>query len=164
VRGERYVSVIEIEMGPGMKTGAALGTPEMKGFIEGLSFQQSYGPTHEKWQPSFILKTRDHAALASYLNKTRMDALMDLFNMNKVAALFFFDEHDCVLHMETSDPLRKADKIERIFERILNDVRKLAPPGTVQAVDAQALPPANDEPSAAFITDPVTPDEPPPAA
>jgi hypothetical protein len=145
VRGERYVSVIEVEMGPGMKTGAAIGTGEMKGFIDGLSFGQTYDPQHEKWQPAFILKTKDHVALKDYLNRERLDALMDLFNMNKAAALFFFDEHDCVLHMETSDPLRQADKQDRIFERILNDVRKLAPPDEARNVP-QAAPRENDAP------------------
>jgi hypothetical protein len=127
VRGERYVSVIEVEMGPGLKTGAALGTEEMQAFINGLSFTETYVPKHEKWKPAFVLKARNSKILESYLNPTRLDALMDLFNMNKVSALFFFDEQDCVLHLETADPLRRADKLERIAGRILTNVQKLAP-------------------------------------
>ncbi len=139
IRGERYVSVIEIELGPGMKTGAAIGTPEMKSFIDSLSFDKSYRPPHEKWKDGYIVKTRDLAVLQDYLTPARLDALTSLFGMNKVSALFFFDEQDCVLHMETIDPLRRADKLDRIMDRILNDARKLALTSQQQA---QTAPPA----------------------
>ena len=125
VRGERYVSVLEFEIGGGMPTGAAIGTPEMNAFIQNLAFTESWQPEYVKWRSDYIVKTRDSAALKSYLTDDRIAALLDVFGMNRVSALFFFDEKDAVLHLETVDPLRDAEKLDRIVARLLNDARRL---------------------------------------
>jgi hypothetical protein len=151
VRGQRYVSIIEFEIGPGMKTGAALGTKEMATFVGTLSFSQTVLVNQEKWKPDYIVKTRDRDILADYLTPQRLAALVDVFGMNRVTALLFFDEKDCVLHLETVDPLRNAEKLNRIVARIAAVMRVLALPEmlpenrkTLEAEPALPVPPAED--------------------
>lgn len=141
VRGERFMSVLEFEMGSGMPTGAAIGTSGMRSFIETLSFQYPYVPTHEKWTGGYICKTRDLQAFAIWFTPVRVNAMLDLFSMRNATVLFFFDELDCVLHVETSDPLRNVDRLERIIHRLLSNIRKLAPEGQME-LRPQAEPPA----------------------
>ena len=38
VRGQRYMSIIEFELGSGMRVNGVLGTPEMKMFIDTLNY------------------------------------------------------------------------------------------------------------------------------
>lgn len=152
IRGERFVTVIEFDMGKGMPTGAALGTKEMRDFIEALSFTEPFRPDYEKWSGDYVAKTRDYEALAAYMTPGRMDALLDVFKMRNSIALFFFDEQDCVLHIETPDPLRDPQRMDRILQRILNTVKILdikndavasqagEPPAKIKTKSAKARP------------------------
>lgn len=133
VRGERYVSVIEVEMGSGMPTGAAIGTPEMRNFINTLTFPDIVEFNHPKWTAAHVAKTRDVQALKAFMTPARLDMLMDIFSMNRVSALLFFDEQGCVFHLETIDPLRNPEKLDRIMKRLLASLKELAPPGSVAA-------------------------------
>ena len=164
VRGERHVSVLEFELGAGMPTGAAIGTPEMRPFINGLSFTEDYLPIHTVWKGEYVARCRDGVMLGSYLTDARIEALARVFGMNKVSALYFFDEQDAILHLETVDPLRDPVKLDRIIERLLGDAKKLL----VDKIDAPMPVPVH---SVAVVPEtpfePVTVDEPatlPPAS
>lgn len=119
VRGERYVTIIEITMGGGMPTGAVITTPEWQAFVDSLTFSQDYTPDNaNNWKPSYIIKTHDVQTLRSYLTKERVHALEKLFAMKNSMSLFFFDEQEAVLRVETSDPLRDPRHIEKIMKRL----------------------------------------------
>ncbi len=150
VRGRRYVSVIEIETGAGMPTGAAIGTPEMRNFIETLAFPDIAVFEHEKWVAAYVAKTRDASVLKAFMTKERMDTLTDVMGMKNVAVLFFFDELAGVLHLETVDPLRDMERLDRIMKRLVAAMGVLVP-------EVKTVPPA--EPVATEQI--VLPDQPP---
>ncbi len=127
MRRERYFSVIEFELGSGLPTGAAIGTGGMKEFIDNLSFPEMVTPEHEKWTGDYIARTRSKTLLKEYLTPLRLDALLSMFGMKNASVLYFFDEIDAILHIETVDPLRDAEKLNRIVNRILAAVKVLAP-------------------------------------
>ncbi len=141
IRRERYVSVIEFELGDGMPTGAAIGTSDMKPFIDTLSFTQNLTPDYEKWTGGYVARTRDREALRLYLTQPRLDALVGLFGMNNASVLYFFDELDCVLHIETIDPLRDPEKLDRIINRIVRAVNVLAIPNMSRKDERSPVPP-----------------------
>lgn len=120
MRGQRFITAIEIELGSGMPTGGALGTAGMKNFIETLVFDQTYKPDHKEWKEDYVLRTRDAHKMKRYLTGERLEALMSLFSMKSVSVLYFFDELEAVLRIETTDPLRDADRMEKIIRRILD--------------------------------------------
>jgi hypothetical protein len=125
VRGQRFVTAIEIELGQGLPVPAALGTKEVGYLIMNLRFNMEYEPDSEHWKNSYVLRTTNTAMLDKYLTKERLETIGKLFAMNSASVLFFFDPVEAVLRIETSDPLRDSTRIEKIIDRILRDVEKL---------------------------------------
>lgn len=119
MRGQRLVTVIEIELGKGMPVGAAIATKEYVGFLTGMKLDKTYKPAASEWDDSYIIKTDNPAALEKYLTPERVKVLHSLFSMRNITALFFFDNLDAVLRIETTDPLRNPDKMEKIIERLM---------------------------------------------
>lgn len=127
-RGQRLVTVIEVDMKCALPTGAAIGTPETALFIAGLRLDYEYKPDlpADLWSPDYAVRTRDVRLLQDYLTPERATALRNIFGMKNSVALLFFDEYDCLLRMETPDPLRDSARIEKIVMRILSETKKLA--------------------------------------
>jgi hypothetical protein len=126
-RGQRYITAIEIEMGPGMTTTAALATKEYNAFLAPLSMVQIYTPTVEGWNPENIVKTKDSELLARYLTPERLKTIQTLFSMKGAATLLFFDEQEAVLRIQTTDPLRNAERMEKIARRLFSAADILSP-------------------------------------
>ena len=153
VRAERFVTIIEVAMGVGFPTGAAIATPELRPFTDSLAFTQSYAPdNYPEWKPAYIIRTKNSAALKPYLTRERLEILNALFSMKNSVALFFFDEEDGVLRIETSDPLRQEAHLEKIVKRIVDVCEKLRPhaPPPPKVEEQPAAPP----PSAPFAEEP----------
>lgn len=127
IRGQRYVTILEFQLGQGMPTGAAIATSDYAGFIDGLVFNQSYDPDLTEWKKEYVVRARSVQNLQAYLNKERLQILHLLFAMKNAAVLFFFDELEAVLRIETSDPLRTEAHLEKIVRRLTEAVSKLAP-------------------------------------
>ncbi len=127
IRGQRFVTVIEFQMGKGMPTGAAIATKEFSGFIQGLIFDETFKPEVTDWDPSYVVRTRYKKNLQAYLTQERQKTIASLFSMKNAAVLFFFDELEAVLRIETSDPLRNDAHLEKIVKRILSAVEVLSP-------------------------------------
>jgi len=156
VRGRRFVTTIEVEIGDGMPTVAALATQDFADFLSPLRLPLSWQPPGEDWQKNYIIKTRSTDRLVRYLTKARLKVLSDLFSMKNAATLFFFDEQACILRIETPDPLRDPDRMERIAKRVYSavDVLLLAPEERRQIFEgwkaqqaAQSAPPLDQMPA-----------------
>lgn len=126
-RSSRYVSVVEVEMGEGLPIVAALATEKMHGFVNGLTLTKNVEFEHEGWNESYIARTDNAKKLQKYFTKKRLDTLVKLFTMKGATILFFCDEVDAVLRIETSDPLRDPEKMERIVMRLVRDMKVLMP-------------------------------------
>lgn len=118
ISGQRFVTIIEIEIGKGVPVAGAVGTKNLGMFILGLNFEQEYVPNSEYWKSDYVLKTRNMEVMKSFLNEKRIKALHTLFSMKNSSALYFFDDLEAVLRIETSDPLRDPERMEKIFDRI----------------------------------------------
>lgn len=129
VRGRRFVTTIEVEMGDGMPTVAAIATQDYAEFLAPLRLPLSWQPPGEEWQKNYIIKTRSTDRLVRYLTAERLKVLSGLFTMKNSATLFFFDEQASILRIETPDPLRDSEKMERIAKRVFSavDVLLLTP-------------------------------------
>ena len=127
VRGQRFVTALEFQMGKGLPTGGALGTKQMKPFIDTLIFSETYEPGIEEWKDDYVLRVRDEEGAQAYLTEERLKALCSVFKMTNATVLFFFDEIEAVLRVETSDPLRNAEKLDKIVARLQDVVKTLTP-------------------------------------
>ncbi|MCB9990971.1 MAG: hypothetical protein H6867_06280 [Rhodospirillales bacterium] len=127
IRGQRFVTIIEFQMGQGMPTGAAIATMEYLGFVDGLVFDESYDPGIPEWKSSYVVRTRDSKNLQAYLTDERLKLLQGLFSMKGASVLLFFDELEAVLRIETSDPLREGAHLDKIIKRLSDAADKLVP-------------------------------------
>jgi hypothetical protein len=126
LRGQRFVTVIEVEIGSGMLTGGILATRELEPFVASLNFSETYRP-EENWDPSYLVKTRSAALLKNYLTPARAEAIQGLFSMKNSVSLFFFDEQDAVLRMETPNPLKNVALLEKIINKVAGLAENLKP-------------------------------------
>jgi len=127
IRGQRFVSVIEFQLGRGMPTGAAIATKEFSGFVGSLVFDRTIKPELAEWDKTYLVSTRSALSLKAYLTKERQQILHGIFSMKNAAVLFFFDEIEAVLRIETADPLRNEDHLNKIVQRLLAAIARLAP-------------------------------------
>ncbi len=126
-RGQRYVTVIELEMGSGLPVGAALATKEFSDFLSTLRMDETLELQSPDWDKSYIVKTRNAARLKEYLTPERLKIIHALFSAKNSIALFIFDETDSVIRIETSDPLRKMEQLESLAKKLTAAADKLAP-------------------------------------
>lgn len=128
VRGQRFVTVVEIEMGSGMPTAAAIATKEYAAFISTLDLDETWSPDDKDWAASHVIKTRSAERLVTYLTPERLKVLKVLFAKKNSISLLFFDENQSVLRIETSDPLRNPEHMEKITSQLIGLADKLRPP------------------------------------
>lgn len=126
VRGQRYLTVIELELGPGMPVAGVLGTGEMATFINTLNFRESYVPELKGWKREYIVRTRDVDALKQYLTDERLKVLCSVFQMKNSVSIYLFDSVEAVLRIETSDPLVDATHLDKIIKTLMAVCKKLA--------------------------------------
>lgn len=128
MRGQRYVCVIEIELGMGMFVSTAIATKEMTSFVLSLTtLSQEFKPQSSNWDDSYIIRTRNASIMKRYLTEDRLKALHSLFGMKSSSAIFFFDDVEAVFRVQTTDPLRDPEKIKRILTRIVSQIEILKP-------------------------------------
>ncbi len=127
MRGFRYVTVVELELGAGIPVKGVVGTEKTKEFVNSLTLTKDVIFEHDKWSADYIARTQNKKKFKAYFTKKRLDTLMGLLGMKGTTVMFFFDEIDAVLRIETSDPLRDAEKTERIMSRLVRDIKVLSP-------------------------------------
>lgn len=128
-RSHRYVTVIEINLRTGLPTSAAIGTKETAGVVNILPLEFNVPPPEGAgaWNKEWPARARDPDKFYNYMTPARVEALSNVFNTKGIMALFFFDELDTLLRLETSDPLRDDKKLEKAMARILGEAEKLLP-------------------------------------
>jgi len=127
ITGRRFVTVISIDIGEGMPTGAVIATKELREFINSLNFKDAYIPNDNFRKEEYILRTKDAHKLKAYLNDERLKSLESLFVMKGSVSMFFFDEIEAVLYIETVDPLVKLEHLEKVMKKILVVAKTLQP-------------------------------------
>lgn len=133
MRGQRYVTTIELELGEGVPASIAVGTSGLAGFINDLALKKDFVPDHADWkkgteeEAGYLMRTRNLSKLKAYMTAERIDVLVKLFKMKNSQILFFCDEVDGVLRIETSDPMRNLERMEKIVKRLVRDLNVLAP-------------------------------------
>lgn len=136
-RGQRFVTVLQFEMGKGTPAAGAVSTKELEPFISALKFKETFVPDFRDWKTEYIIRTRDAGAMQKFLTHDRLETLHSVFSMKNSSALFFFDELDSVLRIETSDPLTNPVRLEKILKRLAAAADKLAPSVVEKIPDTQ---------------------------
>ncbi len=126
-RGQRYVTALEFDLGvPGI-TGAVIGSSNFATFISNLTFADTIEIDYPGWDKTRIVRTRDKVALQAYLTKERLEFLHSVMSAKNSTALYFIDEQNSILHIQTTDPIRDAGRFEKIVQKITNSLDKMKP-------------------------------------
>lgn len=124
-RGQRYITVLEFDIGQGGATGAVVGSANFATFISNLAFAETIDVDFPEWDKTRIIRTRDPEVLKAYLTRERLEFLHSVMQMKNSTALFFMDEKNAILHIQTTDPIRDAERLEKIVQKITNSLSKL---------------------------------------
>ena len=138
-RSFRYVTVIEINLRTGLPTSAAIGTKELARVVSVLPLEFDVPPPEPAgaWDKEWPARARDPGKLYAYMTPARVEALRNVFSTKGIIALFFFDEVDTMLRLETSDPLRDDKKLDKAMARIMGEADKLMPTEQERAMAAE---------------------------
>lgn len=123
-RGERYVTVLEFDIGQGMNTGAVIASKDFATLIANLSFSDTMKIEYPGWDDTRIVRTRDTKAFNTYMTKDRLDLLHNIMSMKNSSVLYFFDEENAILRIETSDPIKDTDRLEKIAQKVTSSLGK----------------------------------------
>lgn len=138
-RSQRFVTVLEFDVGQGMPTGGIVAAADFATFASSLSFSETMPVEFPSWDATRIVRTRDISILKSYLTPERIEFLHSVMSMKNCAVLYFFDEKNAILHIETSDPISNTERLEKITQKITQSLGKLKMKDAEQA----ALKPAS---------------------
>jgi len=128
IRGQRFITAIEVEFGTGLPATAAIATKEYANFVSALRLEETWRPQEgADWDAGYIVKTENKYDLDKYMTPERMRILKSIFSKGNSMALFFFHDREAILRIETSDPLRNADRMEKICQGVLHAAKGLAP-------------------------------------
>ena len=144
IRGRRFITAIEIETEGGFPATSVLATKDYTDYLAPLRNTVAYQPPGT-WDKSYIVKTRNRDVLARYLTPERVKILSGLFTIKNAASLFFLDTKDCILRIETPDPLRDTERMEKMIRRLFTALDGLVLSATEKrqfAIDALPSDPA----------------------
>lgn len=127
ITGQRFVTAIDIDMGEGFPTGGALATKEYKAFLEALNFKDTYMPNDTFHDKGYLVRARDRKKLNAFMTEERLDMVDKMFSMKNSSAIYFFDELEAIIHIETTDPLVDPEKLELIFKKLIAIAKVLYP-------------------------------------
>lgn len=123
-RSERYVTVLEFDIGQGMNTGAVIASKEFATLIAQLSFSHTTKIEFPGWDETRIVRARDVDMLNKYMTKDRLELLHNIMSMKNSSVLYFFDEENAILRIETADPIKDTDRLEKITQKVTSSLGK----------------------------------------
>ena len=126
-RGERFVTAIELVMSSAMPMSGAICTASMAEMVGALRLDDVTVPEGiAEWDAGWRVRSDNVDLMQRFLTPLRCDILKKIFRMKVLAALYIFDRRECVLRIETSDPLNNTDKMEKIIRGFIPMVKSMA--------------------------------------
>ena len=145
-QGQRSITAIEVEMGPGMRTTAVLAMPNFATLLAPVEMAETLTPEEVDIVAGTIIKTADAALLRDSLTVERRKTLQALFGLKNAQVLWYFSPENCIVRIETTDPLTSADKVEKLVRRLAQSASVLRPRVGRTALPSPDAFPASDAP------------------
>lgn len=126
LRSRRMMTVMEINLVDNFVDGAAMGTQMMVGFMQGLDKLHPFKIDFAPWNEGHYVFVRNDEVIKKYLTPTRIDALTQILNTKNADILVLFNDKEFLVRLETSDPMKNADKLNKIAARqmaLMNQLR-----------------------------------------
>ena len=118
-RVSRKMTAIEVKLFSVMPFGGALASGGMVDVVSSLSFREEYKADRPGWKQSNIIAADSAAAIQEYAKPERLDALIDLMNINNAWVVVLFKENLMLLRLDTPYPLDTDAKIDELIQKMI---------------------------------------------
>lgn len=125
MRARRWVSVVEVKFPAGLVGSGAVGTKDMLLFLEGLEGLSPMLVHSSEWREAYHFYTREPEIAKAYLTDQRVKHLAALLGVKNAAVLLLYDENEAIARVETPDPIKDVEKIEKVVSFVTKHAEKL---------------------------------------
>ncbi|MEM8833240.1 MAG: hypothetical protein AAGB32_01750 [Pseudomonadota bacterium] len=124
-RKNRQVTVFQLTDSHGYVDGAALGTTEVRNFIDELTALRPFDTSTIDWESKYIFHARNNKSLNAFLTAERVKILKDLLGFPSADVLIVLDETEGIFRFETSSPMTNVEKITSTVDKLMSRLKKL---------------------------------------
>lgn len=125
IRSRRMLTVMEVNLIDGLVDGAAMGTEKILPFLQTLDKLHPYKIEHPSWDKGLFAFARNDQNIKAYLTAERVDAICQLLKTKNADVLVLFNDREALVRMETSDPMKDTEKLEKVTKRAMALLEKL---------------------------------------
>ncbi len=126
IRNRRLMTVMEINMLDGVVDGGAMGTQMMIAFLQSLDKLHPFKIDFAPWDAGHFVFARNDDNVKKYLTPARVEALSQILKTKNADVVVLFNDKEVLVRLETSDPMKNADKLNKIVNRqmaLMNQLR-----------------------------------------
>lgn len=124
-RNRRLMTVMEINLIDGGVDGGVFGTQKMLPFMQSLDKLHSYKIEGVSWEDGHFAFVHNDEAVRAYLTADRLDAMSQILKTKNADVVVLFNARELLVRMETSDPMKNTEKLDKITKRTMTLMEKL---------------------------------------
>ncbi len=124
-RNQRLITTLEFGLGESGLVGGIVASPDYAAFAASLPYADNIEIDYPGWDKTRIIRTDNPDLFRKYLTPERLEFLQGVMAMKNSTVLMYFDEVDAILHIETTDPIRDAGRMEKVVQKITNSFAKM---------------------------------------
>jgi len=125
LRNRRLMTVMEINLIDGVVDSGAMGTQMMLVFMQGLDKLHPFKIDFAPWEEGHFVFVQNDANIKKYLTPARLDAFSQILKTKNADVLVLFNDKEVLVRLETSDPMKNAEKLNKIVARQMGLMDKL---------------------------------------
>jgi len=126
-RKNKQLTVLEITDPSAFVDGVALGSEEMKAFIELINTLTWHKIDNKDWKKQNLVASRHKKSVDKFLTEKRIKILDELLNFPSSDVIIILDDDQGVFRFETSNPFTDSDKLEEMLKKLFARIEKLRP-------------------------------------
>lgn len=142
VRQQRLITTLEFDLGAPVFVRGIVATSHYARFVAEQDMHDSFEIDSPTWDKTRIVRTDDVARFQQYLSADRLEFMHNLMTMKNSTALVYCDYDRVVVHIETTDPIRNAERFDKIVQKITSSLSRLK----LSEAERLALAPATASP------------------
>lgn len=125
IKNRRLMTVLEMDLAEGLVDGCVMGTQKMLAFMQSLQKLHPFPIEGAPWDAAHFVFAHNDAAVKAYLTPERLDILAQLLKTKNADVVVLFNDTEILVRMETTDPMKNADKLDKIVTRLMALVDRL---------------------------------------
>ncbi|HEY0901200.1 MAG TPA: hypothetical protein VGD95_03670 [Micavibrio sp.] len=125
VRNQRLITTLEFDLGAPVYVRGIVSTADYAGFVAEQDLNGSFEIDYPGWDKTRIVRSNQIERFQKYLTADRLEFLHSIMTMKNSTALIYCDDDRVVLHIETTDPIRNAERFEKIVQKITSSFARM---------------------------------------